>query len=189
MDDRIDHRSVSLGTVGPSDSAPVAWRECESGGRRRIAVNDALSGTHAAPIRYCDAQDSAVTMPGMWQRLWPVLLVIGAVGANADGGVSPWAIRPALAVHRAALGDLDAWALVHGPLGARPYARIASASPSARDARLPIPHHSAVLADSHRAPGLSAGARLAGARVSFGLAPFRRGSASRAPPGPSAPLR
>jgi len=127
-------------------------------------------------------------MPGMWQRLWSVLLVISAVGTLVDTGVYPRPLRGALAVHRTVLADPENWALVRGPLSDRPQARIAAASRSARDARLPTPDESAVLADAHQVSGLSSGARVAGTRVQSGPAPFHCGSPSRAPPRLSAPL-
>lgn len=124
----------------------------------------------------------------MWHRLLPFLLVVSAVGTLADGGVSPRPLRPALAAHRIILAEPDSWALVRGPLGDRPQARMAAASRSAREARRPALDGSAILADAHWVPGMPSGARLASSRVLSNPSPFRRSPLSRAPPGLSAPL-
>ncbi|MBI4572187.1 MAG: hypothetical protein HY713_02740 [candidate division NC10 bacterium] len=127
-------------------------------------------------------------MPRMWQRLLPLLLVVSAVVTLADGGVSPRSLQAALVAHRTVLADPDGWALVRGPLGDRPQARFAAGSQSSRDARPPTPDDSAILADAHGVPGLHTGARLPASRVQPSPSPFRLGSLSRAPPGPSAAL-
>lgn len=137
--------------------------------------------------RPCDSQRALATIPTMLQRLLPFLLVLSAVGTLTDGWVSPRPLRAVLAAHRTVLADPDGWALVRGPLGDRPQARIAAASRSSRDARRPTPDDSAILADALRVPRLPTSARLAASRVHSGPAPFRLGPVSRAPPGLSAP--
>ena len=136
----------------------------------------------------CDSWLSAATIRNMWQRLLPLLLVVSAVGTLAGGGVSPRPLRPALTAHRTILADPDSWALVRGPLGDRPQARIAAASRSVRAARLPTLDDSAILADARWTPGLPSGARLSASRVQPNISPFRRSPVSRAPPGLTAPL-
>ncbi len=115
----------------------------------------------------------------MWHQLLSFLLVVSAIGTLADCGSSP---RPL----RAALADPDSWALILGPLGDRPQARLAAASRFARDARLSTPGDSAILAVD-RVPRLPTGARLFASRVQSSSAPVRCGPVSRAPPGLSAP--
>jgi hypothetical protein len=140
------------------------------------------------PDRPCDSQRAPATIPTMWQRFLPFLLILSTVGTLTDGWVSSHPLRATLAAHRTVLADPDGWALVRGPLGDRPLARFATASRSARDGRLPTPDDSAILPDALRVPRLHASARLAASRVQSGPAPFRLGSVSRAPPGLSTPL-
>jgi hypothetical protein len=152
----------------------------------RMAVSK-LGHYQRRPDRPCDLQRAPATIPTMWQRLLPFLLVLSAVGTLTEGWVSPRPLRAALAAHGTVLADPDGWALVRGPLGDRPLARFATASRSSRDARLPTPDDSAILADALRVPGLHTNARLAASPVQSGPAPFHLGSVSRAPPGLSAP--
>jgi hypothetical protein len=140
------------------------------------------------PERPCDSQRAFATIPTMWPRLLPFLLIASAIGTLADGAISARPLRAALAAHRTILADPDGWALVRGPLGDRPLARFAAASRSACDGRLPTPDDSAILADALRVPGLPTSVRLAASRVQSSPAPFRLGSVSRAPPGLSTPL-
>ena len=156
-------------------------------GMDRMGVSK-LGHYQRRPDRPCDSQRALATIPTMWQRLLPFLLVLSAVGTLTDGWVSPRPLRAALAAHRAVLADPESWAIVRGPLGDRPLARFAAASRSSRDGRLPTPDDSAILADAHWVPGLHTSARLAASRVQSGPAPFRLGHVSRAPPGLSTPL-
>ena len=136
----------------------------------------------------CGSWCSPATMPRMWQRLLPFLLIVGTFCALADDGPSPRPFRPTLAAHRTILADPDCWALIRGRLSERTQARSAAASRSAHNARLPTPDDSAILADAHWLPGLHASARLAASRVQSGPARFLIGHVSRAPPGLSTPL-
>ncbi len=117
----------------------------------------------------------------MWHQLLSCLLVLSAIGALADCGSSS---RPL----RATLADPESWALVRGPLGDRPQAGSAVASRLARDARLPTPDESAILAGADRVKGMPTGGRLPASCVQIHPGPICSGPLSRAPPGLSASL-